>query len=271
MKKVFWMIWSFLFLVLVCLTVTYGKNERMIAAYREGTVRESMMPGFSLTQPYILPYNRGNLEYRSGNYDEAVSLYQEALKKHPPKDEKECNIRVNLALAMIAPYTPEFIKEENIEEENIEEAIQKIDEACAYLLEDGCANEDGYGHDYDAQTLYDELQEKKQELNRLKEEPDKQQNPSEGDEDQKDQPEDGQNRDGKEDSLQNPNDQNSGKDTEADGGQSGNQEKDEKQSLEDYLKQQYGSMQQQGEQERNQTLELYESWGNYSIGTGKSW
>lgn len=107
-------------------------------------------------QLYIYHYNKGNDFYDKGNYEKAISEYKKALKCHVPKG-KECDIRVNLALSMIAPYDLENLTE--ITEEEKEELIEVLKEAIDVLVKDGCAHRDDQdGHDKEAQRLKNELQ-----------------------------------------------------------------------------------------------------------------
>ena len=64
-------------------------------------------------QRYIYHYNRGNTFYEEGQYDKAVDEYEKALNCRLAEG-KECDIRVNTALAMVAPLeiqNPEKLSE----------------------------------------------------------------------------------------------------------------------------------------------------------------
>ena len=95
----------------------------------------------------------------SGNYDEAIDNYSKALDAHVPK-RKECNIRVNYALSIC-----NTVNLDEISENSINNAIKKYENALDILEEDNCADSDGFGHDDDAQELYDDIQ---KEIKRLK-------------------------------------------------------------------------------------------------------
>ena len=81
-----------------------------------------------------------------------------ALSYNPP-EPADCMIRVNYALALIAPIDPD-----KINEDNLEEVLDILDEARDILCEDGCANDKGTGHYDPAQTLKDEIDEFEEEL-----------------------------------------------------------------------------------------------------------
>lgn len=105
-------------------------------------------------QLYIYHYNKGNEAYENGDYEQAVEAYEQALACHVP-DKKECNIRVNLALAMIAP-----IDIEHLDASEVDATIELLKEARDVLTEEDCAHmDDEDGHDKDAQKLKDEIDE----------------------------------------------------------------------------------------------------------------
>ena len=133
-------------------------------------------------QLYIYHYNKGNDAYENGDYESAIEAYEDALACHVP-DKKECDIRVNLALAMIAP-----IDLENLSESEVDDTIALLKEARDVLTEDGCAHmDDEDGHDADAQTLKDEIDEYIEQLENpqsteLSQDPNQNQDPDKPDE-----------------------------------------------------------------------------------------
>lgn len=139
--------------LLLCLGLNYGANEKMISNYNRGNYKINSLDMLGILQPYIAPYNRGNIDYQLGDYDGAILEYQKALKKYPPHS-KECKIRINLALAMVAK-----LDLDTITEDNVEEIKETINQAIDVLVENNCGNRDGQsGHDEDAQQLVVELQ-----------------------------------------------------------------------------------------------------------------
>ena len=132
--------------------VNYIGNERMIKNYNNGIYKLNSLDVLGIFQPYVAPYNRGNIDFQLGNYDEAILYYEKALKKRPP-EKKECKIRINMALAMVAG-----IDFDNLNKEDVDETIQILENAIGVLVEKNCANEDHQsGHSEDAQQLEIEL------------------------------------------------------------------------------------------------------------------
>lgn len=96
----------------------------------------------------ITHYNHGNDLYQKGDYDGAIKSYTKALKWNPPEN-KECSIRINLVLAMLAKI------DENDDVQNI---IKELKEAREVLCENGCANEnDNLGHSDKAEQLKSDI------------------------------------------------------------------------------------------------------------------
>ena len=250
MKKIFLTIWCGLLLVLLCLVTTYFQNQNMINQYEKGIIRESLLPKFSLTQPEVLPYNKGNIYFQQEEYDKAIEEYKKALKKHPSK-KKECSIRVNYALAIVKPIT-----QESVTPDNLDETIEKLNRAVSVLTEDGCADESGFGHDYHAQILMNEIIDY---IRKLQEE--KQQKPEqqEADERKTDLDEASAKEQQQEDKQEEQSEEENAK------------KQQEQQELEYTLKEKFDEMQKEGEAERNQALDAYANWGNYSFGIGKNW
>lgn len=55
---------------------------------------------FNISQPYIAHFNYANSLYHEKDLENAIKEYNQALKKHPPKN-KVCDIRVNLAYSIV--------------------------------------------------------------------------------------------------------------------------------------------------------------------------
>ncbi len=112
----------------------------------------------------IAHYNRGNAFYEGHNYDEAIEEYNRALMWYLPKD-KECSVRINLALAMV------FSLGEGYDDpEKVDESLAQLRAAREVLLKDGCATEDGEGHNKTAEKLKREIEELIEELEEQSEE-----------------------------------------------------------------------------------------------------
>lgn len=123
---------------------------------------------------YIFLYNKANNLYERMDYAGAIEYYEDALAAHPPHflSTKECNVRINLALAMIYNLGPDFA-----EPENVENSINTLLAAKEVLLDDNCAAEEEVGHNETAQQLkeeIDKLLEQLQQQNQPQQQPDNQ-------------------------------------------------------------------------------------------------
>jgi tetratricopeptide (TPR) repeat protein len=157
-KRVIVGIWVLLVIFMGILLLAYYSNRNMIKNYKKEKYEFNQLGFLGFTEPYINPYNRGNIFYSLGDYDRAIAEYDLALSYNPP-EPADCMIRVNYALALIAPIDPD-----KINEDNLEEVLDILDEARDILCEDGCANDKGTGHYDPAQTLKDEIDEFEEEL-----------------------------------------------------------------------------------------------------------
>lgn len=147
-------VWVLLLLFCGWLTFNYIYNEKTIEKYEAHDYSRDveLLTNTSLFQSYIPYYNNGNIHYQQGEYEEAKADYLEALEHNPPHEDAECDIRVNLALAIIAT-----LPEDYAEPSNVEASIATLEEAKQYLLDEECAKDDGKGHDKEAQKLKDEI------------------------------------------------------------------------------------------------------------------
>lgn len=127
-----------------------------------------------LSQTYVKHYNKGNEYFRKAAYEQAISEYEKALKQKLPK-EKECLVRINMALSLVTPL------DEKTVEKDPDAAIETLEQARDILLAKECATDDDDGHNDDAQQLKNEIDEY---LEQLK-------NGSEGGEPDPDDPHDG--------------------------------------------------------------------------------
>lgn len=142
-------------LILLKFVFTYMYNEWVITRYDEEDYSEnfSLLEMMNFTEQYIVYYNNGNVSYQLHNYDDAIQYYEQALEKDPPEG-KECPIRINLALAKLG-----LLDKDCFSEKKIENTIALLQDCLHILSEDGCATDDGNGHDNRAQRLYDEIKE----------------------------------------------------------------------------------------------------------------
>lgn len=145
-----------LLLVICCKQMfNYFYNEHVIGKYNneDYSTDTSALKVFNCFQPYIAHYNNGNIYYQEGNYDKAIEEYNEALALYPPKD-RECSIRINLALAMMKKLGEDYDAPENVEA-----SIGQLKEAKEVLLEEDCATQDDDGHSRTAEKLKEEIEE----------------------------------------------------------------------------------------------------------------
>lgn len=163
-RKFITCIYLVLFLICAKQLFTYMYNENLISKYNKQVYKISTTPLFifNFFEPYIAHYNAGNIHYQNGEYPDAIEEYQKALEAKPSKFE-ECSIRINLALSMIG-----LIDEDYDAPENIDATIDQLKSAKSVLTENGCANEDGDGHNSTSQKLKEEIDDLIKELERKK-------------------------------------------------------------------------------------------------------
>lgn len=100
----------------------------------------------------VINYNKGNNAFRQQEYEWAESRYEDSLYFSPTK-RRECKVRINYALSIVTPITPE-----SVTWDNLEESILRLEEAKNILTEHDCAHEhDTNGHNKKAQTLKNEI------------------------------------------------------------------------------------------------------------------
>lgn len=158
-KKI--IIFIYIVLLLVCgkQVFNYFYNEYIIDNYDEGyLVDTSALSFLNIYEPYVAYYNVGNCYYLEHNYEMAISEYSKALECNLPAN-KECSIRINLALAMIKNLGDDYT-----EPDNIKQSINTLKEAREILLKEDCATQDGKGHSETAQELKEEIEELLEEL-----------------------------------------------------------------------------------------------------------
>lgn len=150
-----------LILLALCKPVfNYIYNNIIVNEYNNGNyeVNADALQICNWIQPYIAYYNNGNIYYQNSEYEAAIAEYREALDSNPPRD-KECSVRINLALAMV-----KTLNEDYSSEDNIEYSINTLKEARNVLLEEECATENGDGHSETAEKLKSEIEKMLSEL-----------------------------------------------------------------------------------------------------------
>lgn len=153
-KKI--LIGIYIVMVLLCgkLAFNYIYNAFVIYRYHQYDYSVNVKPLLVLnwSEPYIAYYNQGNVCYKNDSFEDAIASYERALELHPP-EEKECAIRINLALAML-----ETMEEDYSAPEYVDISLEILRGAREILLENGCASENGDGHSETAERLKKEIE-----------------------------------------------------------------------------------------------------------------
>lgn len=176
-KAIFITIYCMLVLGCLVLVFNYGYNAFLIYCYNQNNYSMDAKPLTVLnwTESYVAYYNQGNIYYQQGDYISAIDAYQKALDANPP-EEKECSIRINMALAMVATVG-DLYKDPAY----AEDVLMILYGARDVLLEEGCATEAGDGHSDTAEKLKEEIEAMIKEIEKQQEESE----PSEESEDEK--------------------------------------------------------------------------------------
>ena len=179
----------------------------------------------------ITLYNWGNSSFRDGDYSEAEEDYDYALYYKPSK-KQQCSVRINEALAMVTPLTPE-----SVTYDNLEDTIKILENAIDILVADECAHRnDDDGHSVQAQILKNEIDDY---IEWLRE------------------------------NVKPPSEENGGQ---GDSSQSQNKDEDEEDEQQKKLRETFEQIQQQGIQERNAELnQNKEYFSEYEYYGGKAW
>lgn len=132
-------------------------NKNFVNEYNSGVynlTQEEKLLKLNIVESYKPHYNLGNVCYKKGDYNAAITYYQDALKNHPTEKD-ECLIRINLALAMC--NTIDFQRLDS--DEKVQTALFILYKARDVLTEKGCAspNEGEKGHNADAQQLKEDI------------------------------------------------------------------------------------------------------------------
>ncbi|MBE6015636.1 MAG: tetratricopeptide repeat protein [Lachnospiraceae bacterium] len=157
----------------IFLTIRYFINHNYVTAYNNGDYNatgEDILKTMNFPEGYVPYYNLGNAAYQKGEYILAAENFSQALKYYPREGE-DCKIRINLALSLC--YTIDFEKLDN--ESKIESALVTLYQARNTLMQNGCANDEGTGHNKDAQQLKEDIDKMIEKL--TKSNPPPQQNP----------------------------------------------------------------------------------------------
>lgn len=163
-KRIIICLYIIALLVFLKLLVSYLYNEHLNKNYYQGDYNSfyDMLTYLNFPESYIAYYNNGNVYYRREEYGKAADLYRKALDSNPRHYEgkmDECDVRINLALAMVRGLGDDY----NIPEKK-EESLSVLYEARDVLLEDGCATENDDGHSQKAERLKKEIEKMIEEL-----------------------------------------------------------------------------------------------------------
>lgn len=160
MKKIIKIMYILVICITIILSFNFILNEIFVSKYNNKQYDENILKFIkyiNISEPYIVCYNIANAKYQKEDYDGAIEEYKKALNLFPTKN-KECDIRINLVLAML--------KKIDVENDKKEDIIFVLDESLEILCEKGCANiNDNNGHNKDAETLKEEILEFKNKLN----------------------------------------------------------------------------------------------------------
>ena len=157
----------YIILLVFALKLIYNQliNTILINDYKKNKYDEYYAKALiyvNFPQKYIANYNYGNILYKKEKYEDAIQKYEQALKGIVPK-EKECNIRINYALAIC-----KTVQVDENDSESIKNAIQKYEKAIDVLTENGCANKDNdNGHNQKAERLKKDIQDEIERLKKL--------------------------------------------------------------------------------------------------------
>lgn len=154
-------------IILVCgkQALNYFYNEYVLDNYyaKDYSINENLLLTANYIEPYIVYYNNGNISYKNAMFEDAIENYESALEINNIPEERECSIRINLALAKIA-----LLPEDYDSEENVEDSIETLEEAREDLLAKSCAKDKGKGHSKKAQELKGEIDDELEKLEEIK-------------------------------------------------------------------------------------------------------
>ena len=161
----------FLAVIALFLGIRFLINFHFVYSFNHGTynvAEEEFLAKLNVPEGYVPKYNAGNAYYMKEDYDNAISSYKEALESHPT-EKKECDIRVNLALAMLHKIDFDHLETEK----QISNAVRQLQSARNVLVEKGCADPYGTnGHDPEAEQLKQDIDKMLEKLGAEPEPPD---------------------------------------------------------------------------------------------------
>ena len=160
MKKILKLLVIILGIILIKFIFTFFLNEIIIWNYnndRYNDILIKLLYPLNYNQTYIVYYNNGNILYRKEKYTEAIERYNKAIDKKPPQN-RICDVRINLALAMIKEIDNSF---------DYKTAYNQLESAKDNLYNNNCANPiDNSGYSEEAEKLEEEIKELQKNLNK---------------------------------------------------------------------------------------------------------
>ena len=233
-------VWCLAFIVFIGLFYNYMRTARARGKFNSDSLRVSDLSELGFINPYKDHHNKGTAYYNEGDMETAEEEFRKALdSRHDVESEDDCAMRIDLALSMVKPLTPE-----SINPDNVDLAIEILKEARSILCENGWADMDNMNYkSNDAQTLKEEIDEYIKQLEEQKEQQ------------QQDPPPDGDGGGG-----------GSGDDPDDGGGDDDNDESDPNEDLLDQL----DDIMESGQYDRSD-LDEEKEYYNYEYYGGKSW
>ena len=194
LRYIFLLVFSFVICIAGASIVTRVLvNKVFVKRYNAGnynTKLEEKLLLLNFPESYTPFYNLGDAYYKQESYSEAAGYFTEALKMYPPED-KECSIRINLALALC--NTIDF--DDLSSQDKIDTAIYVLYKARDVLLENGWAVEEGDNfRDADAQQLKEDIDKMLEKLENPDKSNDDRQKDDKSSEQEKDDSSDGENK-----------------------------------------------------------------------------
>lgn len=197
-KTIIISIYAILGVILLKIVLNMILNSILISKYNnnEYSVQLASFQTFvNFPERYVPLYNYGNVLYQKGEYENAIEMYDKALNTYVPKG-KECNIRINYALAIC-----KLVKVDENNEDSIQEAIKQYESAISVLIEQECATENGDGHNENAETLKKDIEKEIERLKKLLNKSDEEQSEEE-EEEKKEEKQNNSNNNKKEESIE---------------------------------------------------------------------
>jgi hypothetical protein len=141
----------------VVLLIKIINNHSFVKAYEYGeylTEKEEGLLTLNTPESYLPYYNLGNVAYEQQDYNSAIGYFTKALSLLP-FGQKECSVRINLALSMV--YSIDYTDLST--QDKVDTALIVLYKARDTLLENDWATADGQGHrDDDAQQLKEDIE-----------------------------------------------------------------------------------------------------------------